>query len=121
MFLPVESHGQRSLVDFSPWGRKELDKTEHHSLTPSYFENTVLISVHSSYRNYFFLMPQVGCVVFLFGRISCKFHNVFSYCSVQFSPSVVSDSLRPHKLQRTRPHCPSPTPRVHSDSCPSSQ
>ena len=34
--------------------------------------------------------------------------------SVQFSHSVVSDSLRPHKLQHARPPCPSPTPRVHS-------
>ena len=41
--------------------------------------------------------------------------------SVQFSRSVVSDSLRPHELQHTRPPCPSPTPRVHSDSRPSSQ
>ena len=41
--------------------------------------------------------------------------------SVQFSRSVVSDSLRPHESQHTRPPCPSPTPRVHSDSCPSSQ
>ena len=41
--------------------------------------------------------------------------------SVQFSRSVVSDSLRPHKLQHTRPPCPSPTPGVHSDSHPSSQ
>ena len=40
--------------------------------------------------------------------------------SVQFSRSVVSDSLRPHELQHARPPCPSPTPRVHSDSCPSS-
>ena len=38
--------------------------------------------------------------------------------SVQFSCSVVSDSLRPHELQHTRPPCPSPSPRVHSDSCP---
>ena len=36
--------------------------------------------------------------------------------SVQFSHSVVSDSLRPHKSQHTRPPCPSPTPGVHSDS-----
>ena len=36
--------------------------------------------------------------------------------SVQFSHSAVSDSLRPHESQHTRPHCPSPTPRVHSDS-----
>ena len=42
-------------------------------------------------------------------------------CSVQFSRSVVSDSLRPHESQHTRPPCPSPTPRVHSNSRPSSQ
>ena len=41
--------------------------------------------------------------------------------SVQFSHSVVSDSLRPHELQHTRPPCPSPTPRVHLNSCPSSR
>ena len=41
--------------------------------------------------------------------------------SVQFSRSVRSDSLRPHELQHARAPCPSPTPRVHSDSCPSSQ
>ena len=34
--------------------------------------------------------------------------------SVQFSHSVMSDSLRPHELQHARPPCPSPTPRVHS-------
>ena len=41
--------------------------------------------------------------------------------SVQFSRSVMSDSLRPHESQHTRPPCPSPTPGVHSNSCPSSQ
>ena len=39
---------------------------------------------------------------------------------VQFSGSVISDSLRPHELQLARPPCPSPTPGVHSNSCPSS-
>ena len=39
---------------------------------------------------------------------------------VQFSCSVVSDSLQPPELQHARPPCPSPTPGVHSDSCPSS-
>ena len=43
------------------------------------------------------------------------------HCSVQFSRSVVSDSLWPHELQQARPPCPSPTTRVHSDSHPSSQ
>ena len=41
--------------------------------------------------------------------------------SVQFSRLVVSDSLRPHELQHTRPPCPSPTPGVHPNPCPSSQ
>ena len=41
--------------------------------------------------------------------------------SVQFSRSVVSDSLRPHESQHARPPCPSPTPGVHSDSHPMSQ
>ena len=40
---------------------------------------------------------------------------------VQFSRSVVSNSLWPHGLQHARPPCPSPTPRVSSNSCPSSQ
>ena len=39
---------------------------------------------------------------------------------IQFSHSVVSDSLWPHELQHTRPSCPSPTPGVHSNSRPSS-
>ena len=43
------------------------------------------------------------------------------FSSVQFSCSVVSDSLRPHESQHARPPCPSPSPRVHSDSRPSSQ
>ena len=41
--------------------------------------------------------------------------------SNQISRSVVSDSLRPHEPQHARPPCPSPTPRLHSDSHPSSQ
>ena len=41
--------------------------------------------------------------------------------SVQFSHSVVSNSLWPHESQHARPLCPSPTPGVHSDSHPSSQ
>ena len=40
---------------------------------------------------------------------------------VQFSCSVVSDSLRPHGLQHARPPCPSPTPGVHPNSCPLSR
>ena len=41
-----------------------------------------------------------------------------STTSVQFSHSVVSDSLPPHEPQHARPPCPSPTPRVHPNPCP---
>ena len=40
---------------------------------------------------------------------------------VQFSHSVVSDSLRPHELQHARPPCPSRTPGIYPNSCPSSR
>ena len=46
---------------------------------------------------------------------------VFQFSSVQFSRSVVSDSLRPHDPQHTRPPCPSPTPGVHPNPRPSSR
>ena len=39
------------------------------------------------------------------------------FSSVQFSHSVMSNSLRPHGLQHTRPHCPSSSPGAHSNSC----
>ena len=53
--------------------------------------------------------------------LRCQFSPNWSVSSVQFSGSVVYDSLRPHELQHTRPPCPSPTPEVHPDSHPSSQ
>ena len=40
------------------------------------------------------------------------------YCSIQFSRSVVSDSLRPHESQHARPPCPSAAPGVYSNPCP---
>ena len=47
-------------------------------------------------------------------------HNgIFS--SVQFSRSIVSDSLWPHGLQYVKPPCPSPTPRIYPNSCPLSR
>ena len=47
-----------------------------------------------------------------------KFH-IYAFSSVQFSCSVLSDTLRPRESQQARPPCPSPTPGVHSDSQPS--
>ena len=45
---------------------------------------------------------------------------LLQFSSVQFIPSVVSDSLRPHESQHARSPSPSPSAGVHSDSCPSS-
>ena len=47
--------------------------------------------------------------------------SIIYISSVQFSRSVMSDSLWPHELQHARPPCPSPTPRVHPNPCPLSQ
>ena len=48
-----------------------------------------------------------------YGHYACP---AFCISSVQFSHSVMSDSLRPHESQHARPPCPSPTPGVHSNS-----
>ena len=68
------------------------------------------------------------CYIFSVGfdkcMMSCIHHyNIIehTFSSVQFSHSVMSDSLWPHELQHARPPCPSPTPGVHSNSRPSSR
>ena len=54
----------------------------------------------------------MGIVIIMTRQLFKVFINRIS--SVQFSHSVVSDSLRPHGLQHARPPCPSPTPGVYS-------
>ena len=66
----------------------------------------------SSFLRNLYTVLHSGC--------SVQFSSVH-FSPVQFSRSVVSDSLRPHESQHARPPCPSPTPGVHSNSCPSSQ
>ena len=51
----------------------------------------------------------------------CQIQTYVCISSVQFSRSVMSNSLRPHESQHSRPACPSPTPGVHSHSRPSSR
>ena len=55
------------------------------------------------------------------GGINLEFGIDMYISSVQFSRSVMSNSLQPHRLQHTRPPCPSPTPGVYLNSCPLSQ
>ena len=62
------------------------------------------------------IYPSLGT-----GPLRKKSILCIQFSSVQFSHSVVSDSLWPHESQHARPSCPSSTPGVHSDSRPSSQ
>ena len=61
-------------------------------------------------------MVLVSCSLLHLSALACNFFLV-----IQFSCSVMSDSLWPHELQHARPPCPSPTPRVYPNSCASSQ
>ena len=78
--------------EFNPWGKERVVWTERLVLT---YTRSVCVCV---------------CVCV---HMCTK--------SLQFSCSVVSDSLRPHESQHARPPCPSPTPGVYSNPCPSSQ
>ena len=57
----------------------------------------------------------------IWSSISNSASSPIKFSSVQFSRSVVSDSLWPHESQHARPPCPSPTPGVHPNSCPSNR
>ena len=68
------------------------------------------------------LLKNQLLALLIFAMVSfVSFAFIYALSSVQFSHSVMSDSLRPHELQHARPPCPSPTPRVHSDSHPLNQ
>ena len=81
--------------------------------------------LHSSKWSHIFFLTYPASFTWSFTSIKTleRSLNAFShqFSSVQFSRSVVSDSLWPHESQHARPPCPSPTPGVHSDSRPSSQ
>ena len=93
--------------------------TENQSCQPEKIEQYT--SPHTSQ------MPGFSGAIFLRGILTrtlgnggpCKPSQIVS--SVQFSHSVMSNSLRPHGLQHTRPPCPSLTPRAYSNSCPLSR
>ena len=91
VFLPGKSYGSRSLEGYSPWGHKSWTRL-------------------SDWTTATMIVLNVGALL----------HPSFSMWiirAVQFSCSVVSDSLWPHGLQHTRLPCPSPTPRACSNSC----
>ena len=84
-----------------------------------FLDNSVLsVALDSSLISLSYTQHLQHCQISL-KKYPDSHHSQFS--SVQFSRSVVSDCLWPHESQQARPPCPSPTPRVHADSCPSSQ
>ena len=131
VLLPGKFHGLRCLVGYSPWGRKVSETnwaTSLHLLHTLSLEKEM--ATHSSILAW--RIPWTGEP----GRsmvhgvtesrtwlkwLSMHAWFSFKFSSVQFSRSVVSDSLRPHESQHSSPPCPSPTPVVYSNSCLSSR
>ena len=94
VFLPGESPGKRNPLGYSLWGHKQTqlgNEAQHSNLI-----NTIA---------YIYLSPT---------SLDSQLTGIIS--SVQFSHTVVSDSLRPHESQPSRPPCPSPTSGLHSNS-----
>jgi len=76
------------------------------------------ILLYNHKYKYIYLYMYYKCNTFY---IECITFIVIQFSSVHFSRSVMSDFLRPHESQHTRPPCLSPTPGVHPDSGPSCQ
>ena len=150
VLLPGKSHGRRSLVGCSPWGREELDTTErlhfHFSLSCIGEGNGNPLQC-SCLEN-----PMDGCG---FSRVAAGFQSYdgdFRLPLVLAPGSLIFHSMRGkaegctrvtagpkrphlglcpglnvplkgrhHKQQHTRPPCPTPAPGVYSNSCPSSR
>ena len=85
-----------------------IDGSPPGSSVPGIFQARVLKWVAIAFSMYIFVFPSFCCHNYII------VHNVF----IQFSLSVMSDSLWPHGLQHARLPCPSPTPGAYSISCP---
>ena len=94
---------------------------QHHSSKASILWCSAFFTVQLSHP-YVTTRKTIALTRWAFvGKVMSLLLNMLSgFSSVQFSHSVMSSSLRPHGLQHARPPCPSPTPGVHPNSCPSS-
>ena len=131
------SSGHRTGKDvFIPIPKKGIAKecSNYHTIALISHTSKVMLKIFQArlqqYVNY--ELPDVQAVLEKAGnqRSNCQHpldhqkskrvpeKRLFLFYSVQFSRSVMSDSLRPHKSQHARPACPSPTPGVHSHSRP---
>ena len=128
VFLPGECQGQRSLSGYSPQGPKELDRTDATQHTHTLGHSNFYVCLPSR-RKVLARTSECSCVLTktVFDRESNS--NLLYMMESQWanfrplhtsSCSVVSNSLQSHKLQHARLPCPSLTPGVCSNSCPSS-
>ena len=101
----------RSTVILWPWGKVKNSRVTD----PDIIELPNLYTSSNMGKNKQQFLYKLFCCFFCYLRAKA------SLSLVEFSHSIVSDSLWLHESQHTRPPCPSPTPRLHSDSCPSSQ
>ena len=130
VLLPGKSHGWRSLVGCSPWGLEESDTTERlhfhfHALEKEMATHSSVLAWRIPGTEEPGGMPSMGL-----HRVGHNWSNLAAAAryksrpienaqlqrwisSVQFSHSVVSDSLWPHEPQHARPPCPWPTPGVY--------
>ena len=100
-------------------------------LNPAHKPLGRIYTIFSSFTDQIFLTISLFILDTLVGIKASTYSTIFleyllkikfsTISSVQFSCSVVSDSLQTHGLQHARPPCSSPTPGVYSNSCPLSQ
>ena len=109
----IQNQGTKNVKSSQPW--REGNNTVFNSLLSFLHLRIFLLSTTLSFSDSAFSSIP-------FCMVKCR-NMKRPECTdlIQFSRSVVSDSLRPHGLQHTRLPCPSPTPRACSNSCPSSQ
>ena len=78
VFLPGESHGQRSLAGCSAWGRKEADMTDRLTLSLSFF-NTIVYP-HTRIQHFFILQDWNNNFPFPLPAVLDNHHSIFRFC-----------------------------------------
>ena len=131
----VKVKSEREVAQSCPTLRDPMDCSLSGSSVHGIFQARVLEWDAITFSKYFLAHSKVSAVInilycgsdheLLIAKFRLKLKKVGKTTrpcgSVQFSGSVVSNYLQPDKLQHARPPCPSQTPGVHPDSCPSSQ
>ena len=92
------------LTFVTPWTAAHQASLSCTIISPYYYSSALGLNTAPSWGSTF--------------QMAGTWKECIQFNSVQFSRSVVSNSLQPHELQHTRPPCLSPTPRVYPNSCP---